>query len=69
MHEGKGVFFRPVVSPVDKLASAKENKDWVEALAALKRTLDTLVDDLPIFDVIVNGARVKAEKAEAAVER
>ncbi|WP_431858660.1 hypothetical protein [Azospirillum sp.] len=69
VHEGKGVFFRPVVLPADKLASAWENEDWVEALAPLKRALDTLVDDLPIFDAIVNGAKIKAEKAEAAVER
>ncbi|MBY6266652.1 hypothetical protein EI613_32940 (plasmid) [Azospirillum sp. 412522] len=68
VHEGKGVFFRPVVLPADKLASAWENEDWVEALAPLRRALDTLVDDLQIFDVIVNGAKVKAEKAEAAVE-
>jgi len=64
VHEGRGVFFRSVVLPADKLASAWENEDWVEVLMPLERALDALMDDLPIFDTIVESAKTKSEEVD-----
>lgn len=59
LHEGKGVFFRPVTLPAELLAPSWESDDWNGALAPLERALDALVADQPVFGKIITKATVK----------
>lgn len=56
--ESKGSFFWPVVLRADLLAAAWENGDWAEALAPLTQGMDALETSLPIFDAILDGAKL-----------
>ena len=60
-HEGKGAFFLPVKLPADRLVDAWENEDWMEALKPLRQALDRLMEALPHFDAIIEGAKPQPE--------
>lgn len=55
-HEGKGVFFRPLVLPAAVMAEAWANEDWTAALEPLGRALDALANDFEVFDELVARA-------------
>lgn len=56
--EGKGVFFRPVEFPAERLISSWEaTDDWTEALEPLEQALDSLKVDQDHFNKILSKAR------------
>jgi hypothetical protein len=55
-HEGKGVFFRPLVLPAALMLEAWESEDWAVALGPLDSGLNALADDGPIFDDLIARA-------------
>ncbi len=59
LHEGKGVFFRPVTLTAEHVTSAWENKDWSEALKPLTAALDGLESDQALFDSVLYKANPK----------
>ena len=59
VHEGKGVFFRPLVLPAALMADAWAEEDWTAAIEPLERALDALADDVETFEAIVARATPK----------
>lgn len=57
MHEERGVYFRKLRLPADRLADAWENEDWAPVLEPLERALDALAEAVPIFDSLIAGAK------------
>ncbi|KJS34408.1 MAG: hypothetical protein VR70_17715 [Rhodospirillaceae bacterium BRH_c57] len=65
-HEGKGIYFRPLVLPAPLMADAWANEDWSAALEPLTQALDKLAEDAAVFKDLVDRATPRERVAVGA---
>lgn len=56
-YEGKGAFFRPLVLPAALVSQAWESDDWAPTLEPLEKALNSLIDDVSVFDALLTKAK------------